>query len=120
MSSGTFTEENTLVYELKKKARNIRPLKREEIVASAMFARRQIEREKCKNLGLVPCYVIGKAIFYIHCQEIEQDQNSRKIKYTLVRPDLNFCECGAFDYVVGLDPRDLLLDIYYSKSFNEF
>lgn len=119
MSAGTFIE-NNLVWSLKRQARKIKPLKREEIVASALFARRQIEREKCKNVGLVPCYVIGKAIFYIHCQEIDQDQSGRKIKYTLVRPDLNFCQCGSFDYSVGLDPRDILLDIYYSLSFNDF
>lgn len=120
MSKATYIEENGLVYNLQKAARQRRALKKEEVVTASIFARRQIEREKVRFAGLNAVYVIGKAVFTVFSQDFEAEQNSRKIKYLLTRPDLNFCEAGSFDYILGLDVRDMLLDIYYSKAFNDF
>lgn len=93
---------------------------REEVLTILINVKRQQERNTCRWINLVDCYRIGKALFYLHLAECNSEGNDRKIKYVMVRPDINFSESGEFDYIVGFDIRDYLTDIYYSKNFNDF
>lgn len=97
-----------------------KPLSKEEILTLCLNANHKMNVDRCKFINIVNCYRIGKALIYLHLGECNSEGNDRKIKYTLVRPDLNYCETGEFDYIVGFDVRDYLTDIYFSRNFNEF
>ena len=95
-------------------------MSREEILTQLINYKRAKKLDKCTFVNMVPAYRIGKAVFYIHCGEFDKEADHRQIKYSLIRPDLNYCETGTFDYVCGWDLRDYLTDIYFSKNFDDF
>lgn len=92
----------------------------QEYLSIRVNLRRAREIEQCKGLGIVNAWRIGKAVYYIHNGAADESGNITQLKYVLVRPDLCFCESGAFDYVPGWDIREFISDNYLAHDFNEF
>lgn len=81
---------------------------------------RSLQVEKVKDLGLIPCFRIGKGLYYIHNGLTDESGNVLNLKYVLIRPDINYCDAGVFDYIPGQNLKEVIADNYFSHNFNEF
>ena len=97
-----------------------KPMSVQEYLTIRVNYNRSLKTESCKCLGIADTFRVGKALYYLHNGTTDSSGNVLNIKYVLVRPDINYCESGTFDYVPGYDPKLYITDNYYSHNFDEF